>query len=235
MAKTTNPLTDFKKDEKRRNLYLFGGIGLVLVIMFALVIWDIQKNKVDMATDFVEPVGATKDFGIVLNANPEEAKDKVANVTLYEDFSCPHCKEFEESAGGTLDLLRETGKANLEYRPVAFMTQWSKRAGNATMCVLEKDGVEGFKAAHDALFVDQPNNGGDPGNDKLLEILNGAEVNYDEACIKSQKYTPWLNKATEKFQKDEVGGTPAVFVNGKVVDAGALQITQAVDAAIMGQ
>jgi hypothetical protein len=58
-------------------------------------------------------------------------------ITLYEDFHCPHCADFEEQFGSSHYPSQEAGAARLELYPMAFIDEGSLTAANAMACAAE--------------------------------------------------------------------------------------------------
>jgi protein-disulfide isomerase len=52
-------------------------------------------------------------------------------ITLYEDFHCPHCAEFEEQYGPIIREAQESGAARVELYPLSFIDEGSVAAANA--------------------------------------------------------------------------------------------------------
>ena len=54
-----------------------------------------------------------------------------ATISLYEDFHCPHCAEFEEQFGPVIREAQESGAARVELYPLSFIDEGSAAAANA--------------------------------------------------------------------------------------------------------
>lgn len=137
-----------------------------------------------------------------------------APVTLVEfsDFYCPFCKKI----GPTLDDLQKNypGKIRRIWRhyPLAFHTG-ADRVHEASECAHE---LGKFWPYHQKLFERQ----GTPFDDNSLVRLAGeAGLNKKkfEKCLKSGKYKELIKKEIAEGNKAGVQGTPAVFVNGRLV------------------
>ena len=55
--------------------------------------------------------------------------DAPVTSTLYEDFHCPHCADFEEEFGATITAAQEAGTAQVELYPMSFIDQGSASGG----------------------------------------------------------------------------------------------------------
>ncbi len=71
-------------------------------------------------------------------------------ITVYEDLQCPVCQAFEDATGGRRSTKAVAdGKVKVEYRLIAFLddastTDYSSRALNALMVVLDTSGPDAF-------------------------------------------------------------------------------------------
>ena len=179
-------------------------------------------------TDY--PAGATPTGdGIVVGRGP-------VTVDAYIDFLCPFCREFELSAGPTLNGLVAGGQISLVYHPMSFLdaastTRYSSRAAAASGCAA--DGGKFAEYAH-ALFASQPPEGG-PGlsDDELVKL--GASVGLAgepfESCVRSGRYLDWPSYVTSAATDRGVTGTPTVLVGGVPVAPDGPAIAAAVSAA----
>lgn len=148
-------------------------------------------------------------------------EDEPVNVVLYEDFQCPICKQFEETFGGQLEELRNSGDITVEYRVISILdratsTNYASRAANAAKCVADAS-PENYTAYADALFENQPPEDGGEGlsNARLTEIADSVGAEGLGDCIDSIKYRPAVEIQTERSSMYEVNGTPTAFADGE--------------------
>lgn len=209
-----------------RNLLVVAAITIAVAIIGG-TFYAVQKTAPTYSSELVTPATATDDYGVTYTPEDAgtEADGEPVRVTIYEDFVCPYCKIFEDSFGPTLTSYVEEGKVQVEYRPVAFLdavggssNDYGKRAASAALCVREEAGGAGYKAMHDALYENQPTEGSaGPDDNDLLSQAQAIEENVDEACVKNQKYVPWIKAATDAFSESDINGTPTVLIDGEVV------------------
>ena len=231
-----------KADRKQRNLITVGIVVVVVALIAAggyAVKKESDKNKT--VDEVINPVNSTKDFGVDYTtevATGKPATDPV-KVIAYEDFQCPACLNFEQQSGPFLTDLVAKGEITMEYRPISFLdrqsngNRYSSRAASAAMCVLDNSGVKAYKAMHDVLYANQPEEGtnGRPDSD-LIDFAKQAGVTGIDSCIKSERFVPWVGKATEASRDQEVSATPTVLVDGKKIEAPSPEALQtAIDAA----
>jgi len=170
------------------------------------------------------PVGPEGVAGTVDGA----ASDAVV-VSVYVDYMCPYCGQFEAVNGPTLDQLRGDGTIIVEYHPVSILdeaslgTAYSTRAAAAAALVADQ-APEAFVAFNTALFATQPaeNTAGltDP---EIATLARGAGVPEGVAStIESGAYlagpgsfVDWVGAATDRAAQD-LGrlATPTVLIDG---------------------
>ena len=139
-------------------------------------------------------------------------------IIEYGDFQCPFCgKFFRETESQIKEQYVKTGKAAFLWRDFAFLGEESTRASEAARCA----GDQGkFWEYHDYLFKNQrgENEGAfaDAALKKFARDLGLDGTKFD-LCFTSGKYKEAVEKATEDGRQAGVNGTPATFVNGKLV------------------
>lgn len=223
-----NAVQQFEAQERKRNIILVVIIVVIVVALLGSVVWFAQKTKVDKNTKLIKVSSATRDFGLIYKPSDAgnkktNADDVKAHLIVYEDFSCPFCGQFEQASGDTMRSLVEDGQADIEYRLVSYLdqgspTNHSTRAANAALCVLDESNMTDWEKYHDWLFKIQPEEGSSgPKDGALIEGAKKTGVPIDDECVRSEKYVPWMEKATIKFQKSRVTGTPYVEINGKEI------------------
>jgi protein-disulfide isomerase len=205
------------RKKKRRNL---GLLVLAIVVVVAAV-----GIGIGYATNFGKPTANNAGSGLgwgpvtITNGKPITLGESNAPVTLklYEDFRCPHCKEFENSLGPTITDLQKSGKAKVELFPLTVIDnedgqQGSLRAGNAMACAAE----DGFgQAYYTALFA---NYGKSWTNDQLISLANQVANPSSKftSCVNDMKHQDWMSSAAQAANNDGVQGTPTVFINNKL-------------------
>lgn len=162
-------------------------------------------------------------------------------LTVYEDFRCPACKQFELGANGvagynqTIEKLEDAGKLKVQYHIASLIdannpgTNGSKIAGNAAACASDISQAK-FRAYHDVLFKNQPDERTDGfTTDKVLSLAKQVPGLGDDktftSCVKNDWYRGWLQKVQSEFDTRFHGrvATPSMLLNGKVVLGGTVQ------------
>ena len=208
-APTKNPLTS-KRGPSQATV-----IGLIVVVAFAALVgvgvyWNNAPREV------VVPANATAQ-GVPTGNSAAPNK-----ISVYLDFQCPMCKQFEALSGSTLEELRDTGQAEVTYHPIAILDrasadQYSSRSAAAAGCAADA-GV--FPQFEKLLYENQPPEGG-PGlpNDQLAQLAQQAGAGPEVGqCIDDKRFEPWAQGVTEQAFEAGVQSTPTVLVNGQKVD-----------------
>ncbi|MDQ0692396.1 protein-disulfide isomerase [Arthrobacter sp. W4I7] len=186
-----------------------------------------EVAKLDPATVDAAAVGEPPQAAPaeVVAPGAEAEAGKPVKVVLYIDFICPVCKNFEAQYNEQLTSLRNEGKITVEYRALGFLdsrstTNYSSRAANAAACVVDES-PEKYAEFVDALFANQPAEGGAGlSDDKLKSMASDIGVDIN-SCVDEKTYRPFVKFTTKEASAIGVTGTPSVFVEGKQWGKGA--------------
>jgi protein-disulfide isomerase len=144
--------------------------------------------------------------------------DAPNTVTIYSDFACSHCKDFEGAYGQTLGTLVQAGGIMIDYWPLGTLSEGSARASNAMACAAERDPVFGA-SLYNALFG---NYGLDWSNDQLISLATQLKPTLPdgfETCVTSGAHAAWVKTLFPVAKAGPAAnGTPAVVVNGTAFD-----------------
>ncbi|MBD8868851.1 DsbA family protein [Nocardioides donggukensis] len=214
-----------EQQERRRRMYVVGGVAalLAIIVLGGYLLQSLGDTSGEEATP---PAGVTDGYGVVVG----EASAPTT-VQVYEDFLCPVCGVFEEATAEQLAEAVDAGRIRVDYRMVAFLDgqssdDYSTRAANAAAVVLDAAGPEVFREFHDALFAEQPAEGGAGlSDDRLVELAveAGAEEDAVRPGIEDRAFEQWTRNATDAMSQAGVRGTPTVFVDGEQVEGESLQ------------
>lgn len=214
--------------EKRRKRTMWIAITVVAVLAIGgLIGYTIYASQ--KPTTFNTPAHANAaGDGIVTGSGP-------VPVEIYQDYLCPFCKQFHDSAGAQLNQLAEQGKITLTIHPIAILdnrstNQYSSRASAAAGCASDGDK---FLAYNDALYANQPAEGtAGPTDDELIATGTGIGLGDSfKTCVTDGKFKTWPDHVTDLASQRGVSGTPTVFVNGAKVDPTLDAVTTAINAA----
>jgi protein-disulfide isomerase len=212
-----------QKRDRRRKLYLRGGIGAGLVAIAAIVALVIVNSvgpaaagPLNMASDGVVFTGDGSALAVV--PTPALAADApsiptdqtaltgTANIAIYADYLCPFCEQFETTNGAAIASAVTAGTATLEYHPISILdngsngTKYSTRSANAVACVANYEPTK-FLDVNAALFANQPAENSDGLSDTDLISLAGTAGVTDPAitkCINDRTFSAWVGKATAR-------------------------------------
>jgi protein-disulfide isomerase len=214
---------DLNAADRRRNMLIRVGLtAIVIIFAAALVFWIMNHKK-----PAVPAAGEKRAISVAVQdklIKDSAGKPKVV-LSMYEDFLCPHCGEFEQKMGATVQQLIDTGAVQADYYMVALPSldtaqsqHYSSRAGNAAYCVADADtspGKDAFRRFHAALYAQQPGETSTsvPTNAQLIETARQAGVASQNLsdCINLGKYTTMVQGLATATG---ITGTPTVRVNG---------------------
>ncbi len=201
----------------RRNLIV--AVAIVAVIAIAVVIGVLVQDERDTTGEHGDaPRGATADYGVVVGD-----EDAPTSFVIYEDFQCPGCGGFEAAYHQKIRDAVEAGRINVEYRMVSFLDRaslndYSSRAANAALVVLDQEGADAFWTFHDLLYANQPTEGtAGPDNDELVDyaVEAGADREAVEEGIEDGWFDQWVVNATDQMSKNDVTSTPTLLIDGE--------------------
>jgi protein-disulfide isomerase len=150
--------------------------------------------------------------------------DPTAPITVIEfaDFGCEFCARYHLLTFNTIKTKYiDTGKVYYVYKDLPVTSQHGALAAQAAECA----GAAGqYWAMHDALFVDaRAWYGSEAGAVERIRAA-AAEAGLDPdpiaACVAAGSQTPNIDRNFAEAQALRVYGTPAFFINGKLL-AGA--------------
>ncbi|MER5864997.1 thioredoxin domain-containing protein [Kitasatospora sp. NPDC002040] len=168
----------------------------------------------------VVPANASGPDGTLITYGKADAPH---TLKVYEDFRCPICEKLETSAGTTMQQLADDGTYKIEYQLATFLDKnlggkGSRTALNAAGAALN-EGVDKFKAFHDVLYANQPDERKDGFGDTntildLADKVPGLKTDAFVKAVKEGTYLPWAAKVSTAFDNSGVSGTPTVQLDG---------------------
>ncbi|PZF63624.1 hypothetical protein DEJ33_13480 [Curtobacterium sp. MCPF17_047] len=231
---------------RRNKTFLISGIIVaslavvaIVVLVVANSIQPVGPGPKNMASDGIVLTGQdgkivpVETKGIPEGGKPTATKqdDSVANITVYEDYMCPICNQFETGNMSQIKQWVQDGTATLEVRPFNLLdraslgSKYSTRSAAAAACVANYD-PDAFLDVNSAFYENQPSeNTRGLTNDKLADIAEKAGATNAEvqSCITDQRFAGWVADATNRALTEplpnsdlpKLTGTPTVLVNGK--------------------
>ena len=210
--------------------------GIIAAIVVTTSITANNKNSVDQATE--TPAGVQYD-GLAVTADgladtpPQPVKttfeatppvEGINNLSLYIDYSCNHCFDFENANFETIENMLDTGTIDqLTIHPLGFLGAYSVAGANALYCAAEY-APETVLDVHKTLMSAMETQ---PLKGKLITLLkdNGANLTEEyETCIRGGKYDQLVSAASERAVEgpiptatgtQNIAGTPTILMNGQ--------------------
>jgi protein-disulfide isomerase len=192
---------------------------VVLVVAGGIVFqaWRTSRapSAAPPATVSASPVTITNGRPIPLGS-----ADAPVTITLYEDFHCPHCADFEEQFGPTISQAQESGAARVELYPMAFIDEGSVTAANAMACAAEA----GFgQAYYLGLFANHTLQWSDPQLiDLAAKVAGSPPSDAFKTCVMRRAHADWVTSMNAAADQNGVTQTPTMLINGKNVDLASL-------------
>ncbi|WP_123023838.1 DsbA family protein [Mycolicibacterium stellerae] len=214
-----NARYDLNAADRRRNLFIQVGLTAIVVLLgVGLVLYIV------MGADKKPAAGETKSIQVSSSKliTKEGTTEPKAVVSLYEDFLCPHCGEFERKFGPTISQLVDSGAIAADYYMVAILDSpstgnYSSRSAGAAYCVADES-KDAFRRFHSALYAQQPGETGTsfPDDARLIEVARQAGAGGTVPdCINKGKYVSMVEGLASA---SGIQSTPTVKINGQEFD-----------------
>jgi protein-disulfide isomerase len=213
--------TEQKKKDRRRRVFLQGGIAigvLAVISAVALIITNTYlkpptPGPLNMATDGISigqglkaiTSGAVQPGGQPLKTT--SSTPDVIKIRVYVDYQCKLCKQFETTNQKQLATWLKTGAITLEIHPLAIFdrnsvgSKYSTRSANAAACVANYS-PNNFFDFNALLFQKQPPEQSAGLTDaQLISLAKQAKVTHPASitsCINDQSFKTWVNAATAR-------------------------------------
>jgi protein-disulfide isomerase len=191
-------------------------VVIVVAVGIGFQAWRTSRSPsaAPSAASSASPVTVTNERPIPLGS-PEAP----VTVTLYEDFHCPHCAEFEEEFGPTITQAQESGQARVELYPMSFIDEGSVTAANAMACAAEA----GFgQAYYLGLFANRTLQWSDPQLIELASNVGGSPTEGFKTCVMRRAHADWVSSIDAAADTNGISQTPTMLINGKEVDIASL-------------
>lgn len=232
---------------RRQRTIVLSLLGVGLLVIVAVVVYIFASAQDDASPqgplEEVRPEVSTDRGGIVVDADGVLAQPPAMEeggeagyvfaddafegepvvVTVYADYMCPFCGLFEQTAGPTLDDLRESGEVVVAYHPVSILDRFSEGSGYSTRAAsaafhVAQEAPEAFTAFNALLFANQPAEGTEGLSDEqIAELATQAGAPQEVAAdLADGTYRWWAAQATELATED-LGelATPTILIDGE--------------------
>ncbi|TCL78207.1 MULTISPECIES: thioredoxin domain-containing protein [unclassified Curtobacterium] len=220
---------------------IVGSLAVVAVVVLVIAnsVQPAGPGPRNMASDGILFTGQSGEIvPVETKATPDggtptatEQDNSVANITVYSDYMCPYCNQFETAQMDQIEQWVKAGSATLELHPfnlldrVSLGSKYSTRSAAAAACVANYD-PDAFLAYNTSLYENQPSESTKGlTNDELASLAKdaGATNSKVTSCITGQHFAGWVADATNRVMNDpipnssldKVTSTPTIIVNGK--------------------
>lgn len=189
--------------------------AFVLVIVAAGI--GLQAWRTGRAPSAVSPTSAPASPATITNGQPVVfgSAEVPTTITLYEDFHCPHCAEFEEQFGPVITQAQSSGAARVELYPMSFIDEGSVAAANAMACAAEAGFGQPFYVG---LFANHTLRWSDEQLVDLAAKVGGSPSEAFKTCVTTDAHADWVSSINAAADKNGVVQTPTLLINGRTVD-----------------
>jgi len=210
-----------RRRRERRLLAILAGVLVVLIVGGGILL---QAWRTSRAPSTAPSAAGTATPVAIVNGQPIRLgkPDAPAKITLYEDFHCPHCADFEAEFGPTISAAQDKGQALVELYPMSFIDAGSATAANAMACAAEA----GFgQAYYQGLFANHTLQWSE---DQLVALADKITGNKTPAgfsdCVRKNTHRAWVQSINDAAVAAGVNQTPTMFLGGKLVDIAGLTV-----------
>lgn len=197
-----------------KNLYLPAAILIAAFVIGGSLVYNANMQKGGAASNTNQPVinGSKVEFSITevdhIRGNPE------AEITLVEfsDLQCPFCQRFHPTAQQALQEYGDKIRWIYKHFPLDNLHPNARPAAEASECVWEQKGDEGFWTFVDKVFENQDRMGSALYRE-IAEDLSANLTQFD-TCVSQRKYEDKVEADYQQGVQAGVTGTPGSFVNG---------------------
>ena len=144
-------------------------------------------------------------------------KDAPVTLVEFSDFQCPYCKL---AAPTVKEVARKFGdKVQIVYRqyPIESLHPFALKAAEASLCANDQGK---FWELHDAMFADQTKLA--VSDLKQTARRLGLDGKAFDSCLDSGRHADQVQNDLKEGQRFGLTGTPTMFINGVIVDGGAV-------------
>lgn len=186
-----------------------------LIIAGAIVFIKSPQQKVELPKKEEQKVETKTEFIITEKDHIRGNSQALVTIVEYSDFQCPFCQSFHPTVKQVLENYPDKVRWVYKHFPLDQIHPQARPAAEASECIWEQKGNEGFWQFADLLFENQSRL-----REALYKELAGnLDLNMDQFnnCISSRKYKDKVETDYQEGIKAGVTGTPGNFVNGEPV------------------
>lgn len=162
---------------------------------------------------------------------PAGDPDSDVTVAAYEDFGCPHCRDYAEDTAPEIKAdYVEPGTIAYEHRdlPIPVDEEWSWEVANASLAVFEDAGAQPYYTFIEEVYQYQDEYSAD--NVAGLAGELGADEGTVREAIENGPFCEQLTESRTEAEERGVEATPTVFVNDQQFESpSADDLREAID------
>ncbi len=201
--------------KRERRILIFAAVGLLLIALIVGVGIQLSRynSNPDVAAESVNGFAAvTVEDGVPIKLGKPGAK---TTLTVYSDFLCPHCQDFEEAFSETIRKHQDDGTLTLETVPMSFIAPQSSAMTNAYACAADQGVGQEY---YSGLFANKSLQW----TDEQLVAL-GKQIKPDmgeefNTCVTRKKHQGFVDSMTKYAGEKGVESTPTIFLDGQEVE-----------------
>ena len=197
-----------------QTLYIVGAVVLGAVIIAGAIMYSPNEGGRVATTTSGGSGAAPPTSEIIITADDHIRGNIDAPITIveYSDFQCPFCQRFHPTVLRALAEYPDDVRWVYRHFPLRNIHAQAQPAAEASECVAEQKGDEGFWAFGDAMFANQ----GRLGTEFYREVAGELGVNLAQfdSCVSSNKYKDKVDADYNLGIQLGITGTPGSFVNG---------------------
>lgn len=200
---------------------IVAGLLIALAIYFSGGRFPISQKtqKAEEGNTAPSPTGTLPVGGRDIQVSDDDhiRGNKDAKVTLVEfsDLQCPFCRKFHPTVKQLLSAYPDQVRWVYKHFPLDTIHSEARPAAEASECVWEQKGDDGFWRFVDGVFENQERIGSQLYRELAQEI--GVNMGQFESCISSRKYQQKVEDDYQKGLAAGVRGTPGSFMNGREI------------------
>lgn len=221
---------------------LFLGLAISSMLGLVIVLGIIFNGKISLGLGKTNTVAAAAPTPTPTNPNdnqppaqPVKAVDektdhilgaKSAKVTLieYSDFQCPFCKKHEPTIKALLQLYPKDVRVIYRNYPLRSIHPDAAKAAEGAECAAKLGGNDMYWKMHGKIFENQENGIGIAALVAMAKSVGLNEAKF-KSCLDNGETAARVQDDENSGNDAGVQGTPATFVNGKLV-SGAVPLEQ---------
>jgi protein-disulfide isomerase len=164
------------------------------------------------------PSLANEHGGFLLTSPSEispEGRSDAPHVVIFSDPACPACAQMEAAFHSDLDQWLTDGDITLEYRSVAFVSDYSEAAANAFACVAEESPENYF--SYVGQVTAERSEVEELSEQELADRAESHEADIEQ-CLSDGTFDGFVDDTTQAaLNEADIEGTPTVLIDGEEV------------------